>query len=239
MNRTEIYKIRTHRTPIVCAVGFLLGVLAPSVVLLWYTPPSQSAYLEMFTASYQVLGMLLAVVFGGWILGTEYRQGTLKRVLATEPRRHRVIARKALVGASGLTAVMASVALIGWSAARLVGSMNDVTVPWAGRTLLAAWVAAMVGAAVSFSLSAITRSDSFAMVGTMAMMVVLDPILSLVPKVGKFAMDSALDRITMSVANDSLGRTSELTTTSAVVTLGVWLTIALGSAVMLFANRDV
>ena len=105
MTRAEIYKIRTHRTPLVCAAALLTGVLAPSIVLMWYTPKDPAAY-NAFSDVYELSGLLLGIVFGGWLLGAEYRQGTVKRLLASEPRRIRALTTKGLVGAASMSTVL-------------------------------------------------------------------------------------------------------------------------------------
>ncbi len=87
MTKAEIYKLRTQRTPLVCAGLLLAGVLAPSIVLIWYSPKDPAAYTTNFTDVYNTLSIMLGIVFGGWLLGNEYRQGTVKRLLASEPRR--------------------------------------------------------------------------------------------------------------------------------------------------------
>ena len=45
-----------------------------------------------------VIGLLLAPIFGAWLVGHEYRQGTLRRVLAVDARRNRLLATKAGLG---------------------------------------------------------------------------------------------------------------------------------------------
>ena len=59
MSRAELFKIRTHRTPWVCAGLLLVGVLASPAVLLFYTPSSSSAYADAFTRTYSVLAPLI------------------------------------------------------------------------------------------------------------------------------------------------------------------------------------
>ena len=238
MTAAEIY-IRTQRTPLVCAAVLLGGVLVPSVVLIWVTPSDLSAYADIFTGTFEVLSILLAIVFGGWLLGTEYRQGTVKRLLTSEPRRLRAIATKGLVGAGALSAVLVATAGIGWAAAHIVGSMNDVTVPWDGRTLLAAGVTALIGATVAYSLSAVTRSDSFAMVGTVTMLLVLTPLLSLIPKVGKYMIGSALEGLSQWMAGDASEALATSSPGTAAITLAAWLTVLLAGGAVLFASRDV
>lgn len=241
MSRAELFKIRTHRTPWVCAGLLLVGVLASPAVLLFYTPSSSSAYADAFTRTYSVLAPLIAIVFGAWLLGTEYRQGTVKRMLATESRRGRALATKAGVGLAWLSAALTSTALIGWSASRAVGSLNDVTIPWNGRELLAAGIFALVSAAVAFGASAITRSDSFAMVGTVGLILVLDPLLSLIPKVGQYSFGSTLSIVTdrVSGSTPSFGEATTMGLGTATLAVGVWLVLVLGAGARLFSTRDV
>ena len=163
----------------------------------------------------------------------------MKRLLTSEPRRLRAIATKGLVDAGALSAVLVATAGIGWAAARIVGSMNDVTVPWDGRTLLAAGVTALIGATVAYSLSVVTRSDSFAMVGTVTMLLVLTPLLSLIPKVGKYMIGSALEGLSQWMAGDASEALATSSPGTAAITLAAWLTVLLAGGAILFASRDV
>lgn len=239
MNNVEIYKLRTHRTPIACATALLIGVLTPSVVLTWYTPKDPMAYTSNFTVTYGVLSVLLGIVFGGWLLGTEYRQHTVKRMLTSEPRRLRALTTKGLTGATTMSAVLTTVGVIGWGVARLVGSMNDVAVPWEGRSILAATLSGLIVATIAFCFSAITRSDSFAMVGTVTLVLVLGPLLMLIPRVGKYTLGSALDGVSQAVSGSDLQQVGELSTTAAAVVLALWIMVLMVPAAVLFARRDV
>lgn len=238
MGTAEIYKLRTHRSPLLCAAALLVGVLAPSVVLIRYTPTDPAAYADAYLAAFEVLSVLLAIVFGGWLLGTEYRQGTVKRLLASEPRRLRALTIKGITGAASMTVVLAVCAGIGWTAARVVGSTNGVTVPFEGRSLLAFGVTALIAATVAYSLSAITRSDSFAMVGTVALVVVVESLLSLAPGVGDYTMGSAISSMEQWVSGQPVEPLS-LSAGAAAVTLAVWVTAFVASGAALFARRDV
>lgn len=239
MTRAEIYKIRHHRTPLVCTVLLLLGVLTPSFVLTWYTPQDPSAYMTSYSDVFAILTPLLGIVFGGWLLGSEYRQGTVKRLLASEPRRARVLTIKGLVGAGAMSVVLAAAGVVGWATARLVGSMNDVTVPWEGRALLAVGISGLAAATVAYVLSAITRSDSFAMVGSLAMMVVFQPLISAIPRIGKYSFGSALDRVSTWVSGDQVVATAGLSTSAAIFVLLAWLGVFIQIAGTLFSKRDV
>jgi len=239
--RAEAFKIRSHRTPMVTAAVMFLAVLAPAAVLMFYTPSGPSAYSDAWSATYGLIGPLVAIVFGGWLLGTEYRQGTTKRMLTTEPRRMRALATKGAVGAGVLSVLLAATALTGWGAAWIVGNMNDISIAWNGRELLASGLFALAAGAVSFALSAITRSDSFAMVGSVALVLVLDPLLSLIPKIGDYTFVTAVSTLTDKVAGsvNVFAGPASLTVTSAVITTGAWFAAFIGGAAYLFSTRDV
>ncbi len=241
MLRAELYKIRTHRTPAVLTSVLALGVLIPSAVLLWYSPANTTAYTSIYSTIFAILTVLLGIVFGGWILGTEYRQDTVKRMLTAESRRGRALASKAVVGAGAMTTVMAATAVVGYAAARLVGSLNDVAVGFEGRALLGYGVAALLSAITAFGLSALTRSDSFAMIGTIAMVLVLDPLLSIVPRIGKYSYGNAVGVVTEQIqgATSGFGEPATTSLTVAIITLAAWLTASTVAGALAFAKRDV
>jgi ABC-type transport system involved in multi-copper enzyme maturation permease subunit len=219
----------------------ILGHVGPSLVLIVYKPTTPAAYGASWTHVFQILPSIVAIVFGGWVLGTEYRQDTVKRLLASEPRRVRVLATKALVGGTVLVVAIAAVALIGWSTARGVGALHGHTVAWNGRALLSGALFAFGAAVVAFALSAIARSDALAMVATLALVLILDPLLSLIPRFGKYTFAGALETLTARVGGSAGGLfdTTLLTNTQAGITLAVWLGLFLGVARYLFNVRDI
>lgn len=239
MTSAELFKIRTQRTPLVCALTLLAGVLIPSIVMIWYTPSDPAAYEEGFEGTFQILTILLGIVFGGWLLGSEYRQGTVKRMLTSEPRRLRALVTKAVIGLSAMAIVTTVAALVGWAAARYVGSINDVTVSWDGRTLLAGGVTALFGALLAYGLSVVTRSDSFAMVGSVVLLLVFEPLFSLIPKIGKYRLGGALTRIEETVSGSQGMTLDSISLGAAGLTVAAWIgTVAIAGA-LLFRTRDV
>ncbi|NOX29647.1 MAG: ABC transporter permease subunit [Actinobacteria bacterium] len=241
MFKAELYKIRSHRTPTVLAGVLAIAVLIPSAVLVWYSPANTTAYTSIYSTIFAILTVLLGIVFGGWILGTEYRQDTVKRMLTAESRRGRALASKAAVGAGAMITVMAATALVGYGAARLVGSLNDVSVAFEGRTLLGYGVAALLSAVIAFGLSALTRSDSFAMIGTIALVLVLDPLLRIVPWIGKYSYGNAVGVVTEQIqgAASGFGEPATTSLTVAIITLATWLTASVATGAIAFARRDV
>ena len=73
----------------------------------------------------------------------------------------------------------------------------------------------------------------------MALLVVLDPLLSDIPKVGKYAISSAYDGVSQWVAGDASEALATLSPTTASITLAVWLTAFLIGGAALFTSRDV
>jgi ABC-type transport system involved in multi-copper enzyme maturation permease subunit len=241
MLRVELIKILSHRVPRVCFLAMIIGVVAPSVALIVYEPASPDAYGTTFLHVFQVLPSIVAIVFGGWVMGTEYRHDTVKRLVMSDPRRTRVLAGKAAAGGALLTTALATVAIVGWGAARAVGAMNDYTVMWNGRELLSGALFAAGAAVVAFALSVVIKSDALSMVATLALVLILDPLLSLIPRLGGYTFGGALETLTGSLSNSAGGPydTSLLTNTQASITLAAWLTVFIGSAVYLFTTRDV
>jgi ABC-type transport system involved in multi-copper enzyme maturation permease subunit len=241
MLRAELYKIATHRVPRVCLFVMLVGIVGPSLALLFYTPKTPSAYATSFRHVYEILPSVVAIAFGGWILGTEYRQDTMKRMLTTEPRRLRTLGAKATAGSVVLAAALGAVAVFGWLAARIVGAANDYTVAWPGRQFLPGALFALGAATLAFAFSSILRSDAMAMVAALALVLILDPLLGMIPRVGRFTFAGALETLTSRAGGSAGGLfdTSLLTNAQAWVTLVGWLALFLGTAGHLFRTRDV
>jgi ABC-type transport system involved in multi-copper enzyme maturation permease subunit len=241
MLRAELFKIRTHRLPKLLLAVTILGLIGPSIVLIFYTPSTRTAHATSWAHVFEILPSISAIVFGGWVLGTEYRQDTIKRLLASEPRRIRALAVKALVGGAVLVIAVIAVALIGWTTARGVGALKGYTVAWNPRQLLPGALFAFGAAPVAFALSAIARSDALAMVATLALVLILDPLLGMIPTFGKYTFAGALETLTSRAGGSAGGLfdTTLLTNTQAAITLAVWLSIFIGVATHLFSTRDV
>lgn len=238
--KAELYKLRAHRTPWACAAVLLVAVLTPAVVMVIYTPKDTSSYGLAFTSTFEIFSVLVGVGFAGWLLGTEYRNDTVKRLLIGEPRRLRALSAKAAVGLSALSLALVVTAVLGWSASRYVGSLNDVTIPWNWRELMTAGIFAVGSAIMTFALSAVSRSDTFAMVGTLALVIILDPLMSLIPRVGKYGFSTALDEWSTHVVGASNdGDAFVHTATASGLTTAAWLFAIVAGGSYVFARRDV
>lgn len=238
MISTELFKIRHHRTPAV-----LLGMLAASLAIapVYYAIRNPSDVTDLtatFVGVFSVVAPLLAAVFGGWLVGHEFRQGTLRRVLGSDARRTRLIATKAGVGlavfSGGLTVAAGFGALASTASAATFGE----TMVWDGvlRELLGSAFVALVVAVIAFGLSVLARSDAYAMLGSLALMIIVGPLLSLIPTVGKYVPSALTNDVASWISNAD-------DTTVSIVPASLILAGTLGAlavaATATFQRRDV
>jgi len=151
----ELDKLRSLPTPrwtLIVTVGL---VALTFVTVLFSGSDKESTYLDAAEAMAGLGTLIGSIVLGVWIMGVEYGQNTMRRALAADPRRSRLLAAKVglAVGASlALTAVVLGVAVVLMS---LAASLNGASSPagdiiTAGLTyLLASPIYAAIGCAVA------------------------------------------------------------------------------------------
>jgi ABC-type transport system involved in multi-copper enzyme maturation permease subunit len=238
MTRTECFKLRTHRTPWV-----LLGILTASLVVapIYYAirPPADGTdVVAAVTAVVSVMAPLLGAVFGGWVIGHEFRQGTLRRVLGSDARRVRLIGTKAGVGLGALGAGLGVALSIGLLSSVLSVASFDGEIVWDGvvRELLGVGVVTLVAVAMAFGLSVVFRSDTYGMLGSLGLMLIVGPLLTLVPKVGKYTPASLTDA-TSGWVSDFPDQTVSIVPAS--LGLATYLAVLAMVATTLFRLRDI
>lgn len=239
MIRTELFKLRTHRTPWVLLSTMIAFLAIPPIYYAIKEPDDPMALIEASGGVFGIMTPLLGAVLGGWIVGHEFRQGTLRRVLGNDARRGRLIATKAMVGLVALTAGMAIAAVVGSLAAAASASSFGGTLDWDGvvRNMLSAGTIAIVTAAIAFGLSILLRSDTYAMLGALGLMIIVGPLLSLIPTVGKYTPFALANDVTLWIAG------SEDPLEVPIVTASLGLAASIGvlgtGAMAVFQRRDV
>lgn len=202
MTRTELFKLRTHRTPWVL-LSILVASLTVAPIYFAIKPPADTADLtDAYLGAAGAIAPLLGAVFGGWIFGHEFRQGTLRRVLGSDARRGRLMATKAAIGLAGFTIAMSIASGIGaLASAASVASFGE-TIVWDGvlRNVLSGGFFALITAAVAFGLSILLRSDTYAMLGALGLMIIIGPLLTLIPRVGKYTPSALANDVTSRIA---------------------------------------
>lgn len=233
----ELYKIRHHRTPLVLMAMASLAAAAPAVYFL-FRKPSPDLYTVAATGVFIALATLIGSVFGGWLLGHEYRQGTLRRVLALDSRRGRFLAAKAVAGSIGLAVVLGGVLAVGLGAAFLVATVQgqDLVTEGLGDEILIGLIPSAIAAAIAFGASAIFRSDTYAMLTSIALLLVVGPTMGLIPRVGQYSLSTATQELLAHVAEPDLATGTWLTP---LLTVVAWVGAFVVAGVVLFRTRDV
>lgn len=238
MIRTELFKLRTHRTPWVLFAILAVSLCVAPIYFAIKNPADTADVTEAYLAVAGIMTPLLGAVFGGWLVGHEFRQGTLRRVLGNDARRGRLIATKATIGLVAATVAMSVAAGIGALASvASVASYGD-SIEWDGvfRQLLGGGAFALVTAAISFALSILLRNDTYAMLGSLGVMLILGPLLAIIPTVGKYTPWALTVDVTTWISGPG-----ELGVSIGTASLGLAACIAAVSAVAMqtFHRRDI
>ncbi|HUR62516.1 MAG TPA: ABC transporter permease subunit [Candidatus Thermoplasmatota archaeon] len=201
-----------------------------------------------FALTGQLIGIVSLVIFAQ-NLGAEYSQGTLKALLAREPRRLRVLFGKALALALLVTlATLAAFVLQSLLAAVLAAAKGLDATPWftqgslrdAGllvlRVILGAWAWGVIG----LLLAILLRASAAAVGIGIGYTVVAEPIVSLAfNKAAKYLPGRTLQSFMSWGAPPQPGQPPGLDGPMAATLLLVYMGIMLVVAVTLFQQRDV
>lgn len=239
MTRTELFKLRTHRTPWVLFTTLIASLTVAPTYYAIKTPADVTDVIDTFVAIFGIIPPLLGAVFGGWIVGHEFRQGTLRRVLGSDARRGRLIATKAVVGLGAMVAGMSTAAGIGALASVASVASFGETIVWDGvlRNVLSGSFLALVVAAIAFGFSMLFRSDTYAMLGSLGLLLIVGPLLTLIPTIGKYTPAALAGDVTLwiSAPEEQLG--------VAIVTASLGLAATIGAlsaaAMATFRRSDI
>lgn len=238
MISTELFKLRTHRTPWVLLAILIASLLIAPIYFAIKSPDDTTGLMDAYIGVSGILTPLLATVFGGWMIGHEYRQGTLRRVLGNDARRGRLIATKA---ATGLVALIAGVSIavgVGALASLASAASFGETIVWDGvlRSVLSDGFFALVIASIAFILSILLRSDTYAMLGALGVMIIVGPLLTLIPVVGKYTPSALANDVTAWISG-----TGELVVSIVPASLGLLASIGVltAAATATFQRSDI
>lgn len=239
MITAELYKISKHRTPYVLTALGSVATLAPAVYYLFRRPESGDLYLDTAVFVFLGIGILLSAVFGGWVLGHEYRQGTVKRVIALDARRSRLLAAKLVAGTSIFIAMLATILAAGSAGAAVVAGIHGDSLVTDGfvRGVLGASFPMVVTALFAYGLSVIFRSDTYAMLSAVGVMTVFAPLIALIPRVGNYSLATTAFDVATRITEPA-GELTNSFATSAGVT-AAWLGVVGILSLQLFERRDV
>jgi hypothetical protein len=207
---------------------------------------------DLWKADDPVLGMPViflligAVIGGAVVVGGEWKAGTVPTVLTWEPRRLRLLAAR--LAACGALAMLIALALlvvfvlVGVLPGFLAhGEVGDIDAGWwvslaggVGRSLFLIGLAALLGGAIAN----IGRSTTAALVVVFAYEAVLEQILRGVwpSRAGWLLSENAAAWIT---GERLVGEEFERSVAAGGATLGLYVAMAVGLALVVFERRDV
>lgn len=220
MFATEVIKLRSLPTPRWSAAICFGLTLIVALIVLATDPSDPSVYRDVPIGPAQLFTMVVSIVLGAWVFGVEFSQGTLRRVLTSEPRRSVVLAVKALVVAVGTAAFAAALMAFAGLLTIAVTSINSVAINTAdafnlvpSMAIQSPLVALMAGA-----LTLLFRSYAGGMIATLALILVIDGILGIW---------AAIRDYTFGVSLSSIEAVFDSTPSEPVHSLGISVLIAL------------
>ena len=239
MTRTELFKLRTHRTPWVLLVTLSAALSVAPIYYAIKNPDNATDVIDTLVGVFGVVPPLLAAVFGGWIVGHEFRQGTLRRVLGSDARRGRLIATKAVVGLGAMVGGMTIAVGVGALASIASAASFGETIVWDGilRDLLSSGFLALVVAAIAFTFSILFRSDTYAMLGSLGLLLILGPLLTLIPTIGKYTPAALADDVTLWISGS--GEELGVAILTASLGLAAFIGFLSAAAMATFHQRDI
>lgn len=240
MISAELFKLRYQRTPWVLTAIAAIVAAGPAIYFAFKPPEETIFYTEVLVGVFGLAGIIIGAIFGGWLLGHEYSQSTLRRVAILESRRTLLLAKK--LAAGGITFAAMLAAALGLSAAvtLAVASMHGDSLVMAGvgTSLTSGLVMSFASALLAFGLSAITRSSMYSMLAVLVVVVMFDPLLAMIPTVGPYMPGASITHMSDWIAGADLTGAAASTTGAVLAAIG-WLlgTLLVGNS--MFARQDI
>lgn len=239
--RAELKKVRSLPTPMWCLIAVLVCFLIGVVATIIWGPGEDAAAID---GAISLPTLIASIVFGVWIVGVEYGQNTLRRTLTADPRRGHLILAKLATMILVVALVTGLVLLLALPIFDLASQGHDQSIRAADvkDIALAALLNNLAYALVGFALGLITASMAGGITMTLVFVFVIDTLVSIIPKVGDFAMGPALEKVSASLRGIDSGLFGEeigSAHASDVLILAAWLIglLALGS--LRFLRSDV
>lgn len=235
--RAELLKLRVLPTPrvllgVAVAIGFLVAL-----GLAIDAPGDPATYRDSALAGATTVSSIAAIVFGVWIVGLEYGQGTMRRVVAATPARTSILATKLALLVAGVVLGTIAVCALAWAMAAAAGLINGTNIPFDEMVVEVA--AAVVGnlayAIVAFTVALLTRSMAGGITITLVLALVVDTLLGAIPTVGDYTFGASITDVVGAIRGDE---TVDMWGRGLAVTLG-WLLALSAASWLRFWRQDV
>jgi len=239
--RAEFLKIRYLPTPLWTGVFMGACFLIGLVFSVLDGVGQEEAVLDI---SIGLPAAIVSIVLGAWIVGVEFGQNTLRRLLSTDPRRTRLAFSKLAV----CLAVVAGATVVLWLAGMLIfslaGSGHETTIDssQALRNGAAVLLTNVIYAVIAMGLAWVTRSMAGGMTVAFVFFFVIDSVFALLPNVGDYSLGAALGTLDEAIRGTDqgiFGPTESISTEAALIALAAWVIVVFGAGLIRTENTEV
>lgn len=239
--RTELLKLRLLPTPRWSAAFMMLTlVLGLAATWKWGMGLDQVAV----DLAIGLPSAIVSVVIGAWVVGLEYGQKTMPRMLAADPRRSLAVVRKILTAAIATVGLTAFFFAIGYPAFLLfaeghgAGLDRALYLDQAQVALVTNLSYTLIG--VGFAL--LTASMAGGLTAAFVFIFVFSTFFSVLPEVGDWSFSVALGEVTGRMLGngdvmDGLGRGSRALSSWIGIMVG-WIVLIVGAGWIRFVRSE-
>lgn len=228
--KAEFLKIRSLPTPFWIGVSLGVCFLIGLVFSIIKGVGQDQAVLDL------AIGLpsnIASLVLGAWIVGVEFGQNTLRRVLSADPRRVRLVLAKLGTAVATVFAMTVALWLVGMVVFSFAGAGHETLIDMdqALRNGASTLLTNLVYVIAAMGLAWITRSMAGGMMIAFAFFFVIDFALILIPDVGHYALGSALSTLDAAIRGNEPGIfevDTELSVAAAATAVAAWLIVFFG-----------
>lgn len=233
----ELLKLRRLPTPLVVLALALLAIATAALITYFVQPDDTDYYWRAPLVTATVVVEIAGIIVGVWLIGMEFAQGTVRRLLTADPRRGVVVAKKLLALLLAALAASALTALVAYWLGALASELRDVDYDHAtaGKMAGVVVITGVLTALLAFALGLLAESLVGGVVLAFVVVFVLDGVLSFV---------SAIQDYTFAAALGSMSSAADPTQASAIGFWGglgvavAWVAVLLAPGVVRFLRTD-
>lgn len=233
----ELRKLRVLPLPRVLLAVNVVVIGLTALGLTIDSPMHEEDYRDAAGIAAALTTSISAIVLGVWMVGLEYGEGAMRRVLTAEPRRLRALRTKLMllvVCVITLTVVMFT---LSWALAAAAAAVNGVGLE--PGSIAENGAATLIGnfayAVIALAIALLTRSMAGGVAVTLVLALVVDSILASIPAVGDYTFGASISDLLGSITGED---DAEQPLRGALVA-AAWLLVLSTVAWSRFAREDV
>lgn len=239
--RSELLKVRSMPTPrwtLIALLGCLVLGIGCSVA---WGVGEDAVVLDLAVGLPTFVGSL---VFGVWMAGVEFGQDTLRRTLAADPGRLRLVLSKLAVALIVIAVTTVGLMAVGGALFELAGLSHSYSIDLeqAARMTASTLISNLIVAVIGMGLTLLTRSMAGGLTITLVFFFVLDTAFSFAPKVGEYSLGTVTGDLDSAIrGTDEVafgGSTTHEPAIAALLTVA-WLAILFGAGILRTLRSDV